>query len=75
MPGAEQGPHEQVTTGQGGNRSLRRIEREARLDRQRLRKKLFNTQATLGNSASRLYTWQCSTQENTVLRFPQGNPY
>ena len=37
MPGAEQGPQEQVTTGQGGNRSLRRTEREARLDRQRLR--------------------------------------
>ena len=37
MPGAEQGPQEQVTTGQGGNRSLRMIEREARLDRQHLR--------------------------------------
>ena len=35
--GAEQGPQEQVTRGQEGNRSLRRIEREARLDRQPLR--------------------------------------
>ena len=34
---AEQGPQEQAMKGQGGNRSLRRIEREARLDRQRLR--------------------------------------
>ena len=32
MPGAEQGPQEQVTTGQGGNRSLRRIEKQEWID-------------------------------------------
>ena len=28
IPGAEQGPQKQVTTGQGGNRSIRRIEKQ-----------------------------------------------
>ena len=32
MPGTEQGPQEQVATGQGGNRSLREIEKQDWID-------------------------------------------
>ena len=35
--GAEKGPQEQVTTGQGGSKSLRRIEKQDWIDSERLR--------------------------------------
>ena len=45
-----QGPPQQVMKGQGGNRGLRRIEKQDSIDS--VNDKPLNTQATLGTSAS-----------------------
>ena len=57
MPGAEHGSQEQVMKGQGGNKSLRRVEKQDWIDSTQTASmdKPFNTQATLGTSASCYY--------------------
>ena len=53
MPGGRARPQEQVMKGQGGNGSLRRIEKQDWKDSfYGQTEEPFNTQATLGTSAS-----------------------